>query len=166
MKTCPKCNAQLDDGAIFCANCGSRFNVEPSQNFNNQQGYQMPPQQAFVPQYDPYDHTSQFDPKDISENKVISMLPYLLGTIGIIVALLAANTSPYASFHVRQALKFTVVNILSFVVAMLLCWTIIVPIAWLILYISLYVVKFICFFSICSGKAKEPPIIRWFGFLR
>lgn len=166
MKTCPKCNAQLDDDAIFCANCGSRFNVAPSQKYNNQQGYHMPPQQAFAPQYDPYDHTSEFNLKDISENKVVSMLPYLLGTIGIIIALLVANTSSYASFHVRQALKFTVVNILSLVATILLFWTIIVPIAWCILKVALYVVKFICFFSICSGKAKEPPIIRWFGFLR
>lgn len=74
---------------------------------------QYPPQQAFVPAYDPYDHTAEFDPKDISDNKVFAMLCYLMDFIGIIVALLATHSSKYTMFHVRQALKITVVSILS-----------------------------------------------------
>lgn len=166
MKICPNCNAQLDDNAAFCTNCGTQFMAQPQQNYNNAQAYQMPPQPNYAPQFDPYDHTTEFDSKDISENKVISMLVYLLGTIGIIIALLASNTSPYAAFHVRQALKFTVVTILSTIVTLLLCWTVIVPIVYGVLMLVLLVVKFICFFQICSGKAKEPVIIRSLKFLR
>lgn len=187
MKQCPTCNTQVSDNAVFCPNCGTRFerntqyanNIQFTNNtqyantnnngqFQQQQNgaYNVPPQQAYVPQYDPYDHTSEFEAKDISDNKVISMLVYLMGTIGIVIALLASNTSAYAAFHVRQALKFTLVQILGMICAILLCWTLIVPIAYVILVLVLTVVKFICFFQICSGKAKEPVIIRSLGFLR
>jgi len=121
------------------------------------------PSQAFVPAYDPYDHTAEFDPKDISDNKVFAMLCYLMDFIGIIVALLATHSSKYTMFHIRQALKITVVSILSVFVLIIpfLGW-----IAFPILQGIIWVIKIISFFQICSGKAKEPAIIRSFGFLR
>ena len=106
MKTCPNCNVQLDDAATFCANCGARI----SESAQAQPQYTQ--NTAVPPQGDPYDHTAEFDPQDISDNKVFAMLGYLLGTVGIIIALLASRKSPFTMFHVRQALKFTVVNIL------------------------------------------------------
>ena len=153
MKTCPNCKNQVADNAVFCGICGTQIATnQPNPNY--------------AQAYDPYDHTAEFDPKDIYENKVISMLVYLMGAVGIIIALLASNTSAYAAFHVRQALKFTVVNILSTLIMLVLSWTIIVPIACAIFAIVLLVVKFICFFQICAGKAKEPAIIRSLKFLR
>lgn len=124
---------------------------------------QYPPQPAFAPAYDPYDHTAEFDPKDISDNKVFAMLCYLMDFIGIIVALLATHSSKYTMFHVRQALKITVVSILSVFVLIIpfLGW-----IAFPILQGIIWVIKIISFIQICSGKAKEPAIIRSFGFLR
>ena len=155
MKLCPKCNTQCEDNAAFCTACGYNF-----------AGTQQAPAPAYAPAYDPYDHTAEFTAKDISENKVISMLVYLMGAIGIIIALLASGTSPYAAFHVRQALKFTVIEILTAIVTAVLFWTIIVPFAGAIFLAILLVIKIICFFQICGGKAKEPAIIRSFGFLR
>ena len=86
--------------------------------------------------------------------------------MGIIIALLGAHSSPYAAFHVRQALKFTVIYVLMGIITVFLFWTLIVPLAALLAILVLFVVKIICFFSICKGQAKEPPIIRSFGFLR
>lgn len=108
-------------------------------------------------------NTAEFDPKDISDNKVFAMICYLMGFIGIIVALLATNSSKYAMFHVRQALKIEVASILSIFVLIIpfLGW-----IAFPILQGIIWVIKIISFFQICSGKAKEPAIIRSFGFLR
>lgn len=165
MKICPNCNNALDDNATYCAYCKTQFVNTQESYVNQQNNYQMP-NVNYIPSYDPYDHTAEFDEKDISENKVISMLVYLMGVIGVVIALLASNTSPYAAFHVRQALKFTVVEILSSICTLLLLWTVIVPFAYGILMIILTVVKFICFFQICSGKAKEPFIIRNLKFLR
>ena len=147
-----------------------------------------------------WDHTNEFDAKDVSENKAVAMLVYLLGFLGIIIALLAGTTSPYAAFHVRQGLKFVVMDTLIAIVAFLF-FLIMIPfttgsllsglsgygygggvdlggfaaiggfgaIVYLLLGIFtlvLAVVKIICFFSICKGEAKEPPIVRAFGFLR
>lgn len=160
MKQCQHCQTQLDDGAVFCATCGARVGQNAPEN-------NVPPQQtAYVPPIDPYDHTNEFDAADISNNKVISMLVYLMGTLGILIALIASSSSPYVAFHVRQALKFTVVNILLGIIALILCWTVIVPIVCGIMFAVLFIIKIVCFFQICSGKAKEPAIIRDLGFLK
>lgn len=156
MKICSKCGASIDDGAIFCPHCGEKH-AENGAPYTQPNYYTAP---------NPYDHTAEFDPKDISENKVVSMLVYLMGFIGIIIALLAGNSSPYTAFHVRQALKFTVVETLTAIVTGLLFWTLIVPIAAGIFFIVLFVIKIIAFFQICSGKAIEPAIIRSLNFLK
>ncbi len=163
MKYCPNCNTQLNDDAAFCTNCGVQF--------------AQAQQTQYAPQPDPYDHTAEFDAKDISENKVISMLVYLMGWIGILLALLGSNTSKYAAFHVRQALKFVVVETLVPIVLAVgmviniipILGTIIYGLALIVatvLYITLFVVKIICFFQICNGQAKEPAIIKKLNFLR
>lgn len=163
MKFCPNCGNQLNDDAAFCPFCGTNTgNPNAGAAANGQIPVYAPP----VPAYDPYDHTAEFDPKDVSDNKVISMLVYLMGIVGVIIALLASRESPYAGFHVRQSLKFTVVEILVGIITAVLCWTIIVPIAAAVVYVILLVLKIIAFFSICSGKAKEPAIIRSLGFLK
>ena len=153
----------------FNAQGNPQFNAQGNPQFNNQ-GYQqnyagngMPPYGA--PYVDPKDHTAEFTPQDISEHKVFAMLPYLLGTIGIIIALLAAKDSKYIMFHVREAIKLTVCAILVGIVSLLLCWTVIVPMAGGVCAIIILVVKIICFFQICSGKAKEAAIVSSFGFL-
>ncbi|MDD4414372.1 MAG: zinc ribbon domain-containing protein [Oscillospiraceae bacterium] len=167
MKICANCNNQVEDNAAFCSNCGAQFTVNQQPPYNPQQvNYQMPPQPNNIPTYDPYDHTAEFDAQDISENKVISMLVYLMSIPGVIIALLASNKSKYAAFHVRQSLKFLVVEILSAICAIVLFWTIIVPIAYGGFMITLTVIKLICVYQICSGKAKEPAIIRSLNFLR
>ncbi len=160
MKYCPQCKAQCDDNAAFCTTCGFNFAAAP-QGGQFQQGAPM-----YAPTPDPYDHTAEFTAKDISENKVVAMLVYLAGAIGIIIALLVGSASPYAAFHVRQALKFFVVETLVTLVSAILFWTFIVPIAGGIFAIILWVIKIICFFQICGGKAKEPAIIRGLGFLK
>ncbi len=175
MKNCPNCNTTVNDEVAFCPTCGTNL-AQPS--YAQPQSQPQPqPQVNYAPPVDPFDHTKEFDPKDISENKVISMLVYLMGPIGIIIALLASNTSAYAGFHLRQALKFTVVEILApiaLLVGSIICiipilgWIVygLAALAYVVLSVTLIVLKFICFFQICSGKAKEPAIIRNLGFLK
>lgn len=172
MKICPRCGCQLPDEAAFCGNCRTQLNAQPVNN-----GYQQAPAYTPAPVTPDYDHTAQFDATDISENKVISMLVYLMGWVGIVIALLASSTSKYAGFHVRQALKITVVETLLPIVLGIGAIINIIPfLGWIVyglaalaagvLSVALFVVKIICFFQICSGKAVEPAIIRSLKFLK
>ena len=148
MKVCMNCHLTYDDAAQVCAQCGNPLTS-------------VTPQQA-----DPFDHTASFDAADISDNKVFAMLPYLMSWVGIIIALLAGNASPYAAFHVRQALKIQICYALLGIIAAVLGITIIVPIACAVCCVILFVVNIICFFHVCAGKAKEPAIVRGLGFLK
>lgn len=151
MKNCFNCNNQVDDNATFCPNCGANLAAGTA------------PQTA---QPDPYDHTAEFDPQDISENKVYCMLAYLMGVIGIIIALLAGKDSPYVKFHIRQAIKLSVADILLLLCGGILCWTFIAPIAAGIGIAIVFVLQIIAFIQICCGKAVEPAIIRNLKFLK
>lgn len=154
MKLCPNCGCQMADDALFCPICGTAVNSEPIPY--------IPP----VPYVDPYNHTEKFDPADIANTKLLCMLVYLVDFMGVILALLAAKESAYVGFHIRQSLKFTVIEILMVLATLLLCWTVIVPILALIAFIVLLVIKFVSFTQVCGGKAKEPVIIRSIPFLK
>jgi len=149
---CSKCNAQLAEGAVFCANCGTPVAG----------GAQPQPQAVYV---NPSDHTAEFDAKDIADNKIYAMLPYLLSFIGVIITLLGAKESAYANFHVRWALRINVISILLALITAILCWTCIIPIVGGIAAVMIAVIDIICFVQVCQGKAKEPFIIKEFKFL-
>lgn len=154
MKICPCCTAQLEDEAQFCRNCGA-IQPDAEELFAHQR-----------PEADPYDHTAEYEEKDIANHKLFAMLTYLMDVVGVIVALLAAKESDYVQFHIRQSLKFTVVEVLLAVAAAVLFWTFITPIVAAAALVVLLVVKFIAFVHVCQGKAMEPVIIRSIGFLK
>jgi len=172
MKNCPVCNAPLNDESVFCTQCGAPQQAQqapageqaapaytaPQNNYNN---YAAPVYVA-----NPYDHTAEMDPKDISDNKVFAMCIYLMGWIGILVALLASKDSEYVKFHIRQAMKIEVTNILLAIISVIGAFLVIVPIAGVVCMAILFVLRIIAFFQICGGKAKEPGIIRGLGFLK
>ncbi len=149
MKFCPNCRKIYSDNDNNCAECGCALQDVPAQAAS-----------AAAPSYD---HTAEFDPRDISDNKVLAMLPYLTGFIGIIIALLAGNTSPYTRFHMIQALKIQVCTALSSLLA-------IIPIlGWIavgVCAVISIVLNLIGFFTVCAGKAEEPAIVRNFKFLK
>ena len=175
MAFCEKCGAQIPENGTFCAACGAPVAAQaqptrtPEQPAAQPQAPEQQPQPPVYPQqpvYDPADHTAEFDPEDISQNKVIAMAAYILGTVGIIIALLAAPQSKYAAFHSRQALKLDIVSTLLLIVSAVLAFTFIVPIAGAVCIAILFVVRIICFFQVCSGKAKDAAIIGKLPFLK
>lgn len=148
MAFCSKCGSEIPDGMQFCSKCGAPV------------GGAAPVNYAATPEYD---HTAEFDAQDISDNKVFAMACYLLGFVGIIVAILAAKDSAFVKFHVRESIKLSVcicLCALMFIVPFL---------GWFvggICMLILAVVTIIQFFNVCAGKAKESAIIRGFGFLK
>ncbi len=190
MKYCPNCGSGIADEATFCPTCGNAIAAAapqqaPNAGYNNMpygnaQPYGYAPV-AVAPKIDPTDHTAEFDAQDISDNKVVAMLIYLGGYIGIFVALLLANTSKYVSFHVRQALKLEVANLLFGLVAgvagVVIGIIALIPIlGWIIAFVyglvvlaipvAFFVIKIMCFFQICKGKAKEPALVSKLTFMK
>lgn len=170
MKTCPNCGAQLDDNAMFCTQCGMAQGADGAnqQNYYQQNYYQ---QNQYQYQYQkpvsPYDHTAEYDPDDISKNKVYCMIIYLCPIVGIIIAFLATinEKSPFVTFHIRQGMKLFVIKAILSLAAVLLSWTVVLGIAAGVCIVICMVLQIICFVWVCMGKAKEVPIIRAFNFL-
>lgn len=146
MKFCPNCHQTYDDSANVCGQCGAQLIAIP----NNVTA-------------DTTDHTSEFDPRDISDNKIFAVCPYIFSVLGIIIALLASGSSPYTAFHVRQSLKLTVFTVLFSVLA-------VIPfLGWIVVglwYIAAAVIQIICIVRILQGKAKEVPIVNKVPFLK
>lgn len=151
MKTCNNCGAQVEDVAKFCPECGFKF------------GAIAEPRAAVT---DIYDHTSEFSPEDIANNKLYAILMYCVSLMGIIIGLLAAGDSPYVRFHVKQSLKLFICEVLLGLITGALFWTVIVGIAGSIAIVVLAVVDIICLVNACKGLAKEPPIVCKIGFLK
>jgi len=177
MKFCDNCAARVSDDAVFCANCGMSLTSDSAPSQNNTQGapqssaspaentsyntYGDYYQQPYIPT-DPFDHTHEFSPEEISENKVFAACVYILGVMGIIIGLLAANSSKYVRFHVRQALKINLLAMVSMILGLVFFWLIIPIIAASVFVIILFVVMIIGFIDAWKGRAKELPIIRNF----
>lgn len=160
MKVCPTCDTPVEDSAVFCRNCGTRLNGQPTEPVQIVYEQQVPPKP------NPYDKTAEYDAKDIAEHKLCALLVYLMGLVGIVVALLVDKTSPYIQFHVKQGLKLVILEALLALAVSLLFWTVLVPIAGGAAMIMLLVVRCICFVQVCGGKVVEPAVVRSIGFLR
>ncbi|MBR4671470.1 MAG: zinc-ribbon domain-containing protein [Butyrivibrio sp.] len=179
MKTCPNCGTQMADEAKFCESCGvsleqNNAGAQAAQPVDNNQGAPMNgpapvPMQPVAPQYngyqqyyDPKDHTAEFDPRDIADNKFFATCAYLFGIFGIIIALIVNNSS-FARFHAKQAVKYEIC-------ALVVLIPMIIPfLGWFIsgcCFLALFVVKIIAIVNVLKGKAVELPIISEIGFLK
>ena len=141
MAFCSNCGKEIPEGSKECPACGASF---------------VPAKVVDMS----FDHTAEFDVKDISDNKVYALSAYLFSFIGIVLCLLLGKESPYAQFHAREALKLDVATLVVYILSVFLCWTCIVPVAGLVICIILFVVRIICFVQVCKGEAKEPWLIR------
>lgn len=160
MKNCPKCNAQLNDDAVFCPNCGAQLGANPNPQPN---AYVQP-----MPAVKPTDHTAEFSPAEVADNKLLAVLVYGLGIVGVVIALIAniSKKSAYLNFHIKQSLKIFITELIITFCSAVLCWTCIVPIAGSVCAVILMVVQIICFIQTLRNKSVEPPIISGLGFLK
>ena len=102
---------------------------------------------------------AEFDPQDISSNKVMAVLSYL--GILVLIPLLAAKDSKYARFHVNQGLILLICAVVSFAVSK-------IPglafIAW-ILNLAILILAVIGIINAVKGQAKELPYIGKYKIL-
>lgn len=147
MAFCSNCGKEIPDGSKSCPSCGAKIAASSKKVVTE------------------WDHTGEFDAKDISENKVYALSAYLFTLVGVFLCNLLAKESPYARFHAREALKIHVTSIVIYILMIVFCWTCIVPVAGVIFLIILAVVKIIAFIQVCCGQAKEPWLVRSIGAL-
>jgi len=102
---------------------------------------------------------AEFDPQDISSNKIMAALSYL--GIFVLIPLLAAKDSKYARFHVNQGLILLICAVVSFAVSK-------IPglafIAW-ILNLAILILAVIGIINAVKGQAKELPYIGKYKIL-
>lgn len=120
--------------------------------------------------------SADFNEKDISENKGSAIAAYLLGPIGIIIALLIARDSAYTAFHVRQALKITICSVLLELFAAVFALFGMIPLVGIIFrmilvltcaaWFGVLILRLIAIAQVSRGEAKEPAIIGSFTFLK
>lgn len=121
-------------------------------------------------------YNAGYSREDISENKVVAMAAYLLGPIGIIIALLAARDSAYTAFHVRQALKLTVSSAVLEIAAAVFALFGMVPLVGIIFqlvlavigiaWLAVLVLRLAAIAQVGDGEAKEPAFIRNLSFFK
>lgn len=114
------------------------------------------------------DTTSQFDPDDIQQNKVMAIFAYLSWLV--LIPILGAKNSPFARFHANQGLALAIAEIICWVVLGMLVK---LPLIGWIFGLVESIFSLICLiFAIigivnaANGRAKELPIVGKFKILK
>ena len=114
------------------------------------------------------DTTSQFDPNDIQQNKVMAVLAYLSWLV--LVPIFGAKNSPFARFHANQGLALAIADIVCALILRILAK---LPLVGWVFSIAGGLLGLVCLaFAIigivnaASGRAKELPIVGKFRVLK
>ena len=107
MAFCKNCGQQMNDDAVFCANCGT-----PVEGAPQQQAPQQAPQQ---PTYQQAPVTPQvLSPEaDVQQNRGIAWLSYV-GLL-FLIPLFVRKASAYCQYHVKQGATLFVCDIAYFI---------------------------------------------------
>lgn len=118
------------------------------------------------------DMTSQFDPRDIQNNKVMAILAYF--GILVLIPIFAAKESKFARFHANQGLILFIAGI-AYSIAYNIIVAILLSISWRLYWVS-YILSLVWLFFLvlaiigiinaAQGKAKELPLVGSFKILK
>lgn len=107
------------------------------------------------------DTTSEYDAKDIEQNKIFAILAYISWLV--LVPIFVAKDSKFAKFHVNQGLVLAIVEIICWVAFGILRR---LPLIGWIFGIADGLVSLVCFLiavvgviNAANGRAKELPIV-------
>ncbi len=182
MSFCGKCGNKVEDGVKFCPSCGNPLAATAEQTKSEGQAApQAQPAQAekqsdFAEKLQDLnntaDTTSEFDPKDVEQNKIMAILAYLSWLV--IIPIFAAKDSKFARFHANQGLVLALTEIVWWVGTGILTaiLTAIVPflgfLSTLLGLVNLLflVLLVIGIMNVANGRAKELPIIGKFRILK
>jgi uncharacterized membrane protein len=107
------------------------------------------------------DITTQFNKKDIEDNKTMAILAYL--SILVIIPILMARGSKYAMFHANQGLVLAIAEVVVGVVISFLSWIplvgIIASLVGGLIGLASLVLMIFGIMSVLNGRAKKLPIV-------
>ena len=113
------------------------------------------------------DHTDEFDPSDIEQNKVMAVLAYLSWLV--LIPLFAAKESRFARFHCNQGIVLAIAELIVWVLYGILRN---IPLIGWIFSLVRWVISLVCLvmavigiLNAVSGKAKDLPVIGSFRIL-
>ena len=115
------------------------------------------------------DTTSQFDPQDITNNKVMAILAYF--GILVLIPIFAAKESKFARFHANQGLILFIAGIAIYIVQTIFYSIFSLRLWWLIstvvgiIGLVIFVLAIIGIVNAAQGKAKELPLVGNFNIL-
>ena len=114
------------------------------------------------------DSTSEFDPNDIQQNKVMAILAYLSWLV--LIPLFAAKESKFARYHCNQGIMLAIAEIIVWVIFGIL--SIIPYVGWIFIVLNSLISLVCLVFAVtgiinaANGKAKELPFIGKFNILK
>ena len=172
MIKCPKCNAELEDGAKFCTACGEKLEAaaQPQQAIPEAPKTEAPKAEApkaEAPKAETAaaaasstlqdlnntpDITDQFDAADINDNKVMAILCYLGW---LILIPLIASKSRFVKFHANQGLILFIAGFLS-----------LIPLLGWVISIIAFILAILGIVNAINGRAKQLPIIGKFSLIK
>ena len=165
MKTCPKCNAELQDDVKVCPICNEELEA-PKKAFS------QIVDEIWYKIRNPEDDTDKMDKEDAEKNKILSLFSYI--GILFLIPLLFAKDSKYAKYHTNQGiilcLYWLATVVVGSIVGFVLGFTVILaPIASIIAtLLSISTILYMAFgiYNAVTGKAKKMPFIGNFQILK
>lgn len=178
MAFCGSCGTKVEDGVKFCPSCGASVGVQEQQK---QDTAQTDIKKKIAELNQTADTSSEYDAKDIADNKLMAILAYF-GILWLI-PYFARKESKYVQYHCKQAFTLFLVGIAYTVLSMVLRAIIKTPhyyygvyygsytpgwvstILWLIS-IPIFILSIIGIINVVNGRAKELPIIGKFKIMK
>lgn len=159
MKKCNKCGAEIEDSAMKCPVCGATQITDQGEDLGKKIT------EGFGKFNDTKETTSEYDSRDIENNKVFAILSYI--GILFVVGLIAAPKSKFARFHANQGLALFIVEIALGIVSGIVSF---IPVVSGIVSAAVGIISLVYMvigiYNSASGKAKELPVIGGISIIK